>query len=106
MRWRVDVQPNDVGRFALEVRIIRYHVAVEPLRLQSVLCPYPRHHHVRDRQRQTQLARAPMRRPVSRLPLQRPIQDPRLQSRRQLAWPTPGMTTEEPGEPLPPKPFA
>ena len=37
MRRRVDVQPNDVGRFALEVWIIRNHVAVEPLRLQSVL---------------------------------------------------------------------
>jgi len=41
--------------------------------------------HVRDRQRRTQLAGAPMRRPVGRLPLQRPIQDPRLQGWRQLA---------------------
>jgi hypothetical protein len=106
MRRRVHIQPNDVGRFALEVRIIRSHVAIEPLWLQSVFCPYPRHHHVRDRQRQPQFARAPMRRPVGRLVLQRPMQDPRLQSRRQLARPAPGMATEEPRQPLPSKPLA
>jgi hypothetical protein len=71
-----------------------------------VLCPYPRHHHVRDRQRRTQLARSPMHRSVGRLPLQRPIQGPSLQSRRQLARPTSGMATEEPRQPLPPKPLA
>jgi hypothetical protein len=77
-----------------------------PRALHNRLCPDPCHHHVRDRQRRTQLARAPMRRPVGRLPLQRPIQDPRLQGRRQFPRATPGMATEKPRQPFLPKPLA
>src|SRR5262245_50299009 len=104
--WRVHIQPNNDGRFALKVGIVGSHVAIEPLRLQSVLGPDPRHHHVRDRQRRTQLARAPMRRAVDWLTLQRPIQNPRLQPWGQLARALPGMATEQPRQPLLPKPFA
>src|SRR5215831_3856451 len=47
-----------------------------------------------------------MRRPVGRLAFQRPIQNPRLQSRGQLARALPGMAAEQPRQSLPPKPLA
>jgi hypothetical protein len=65
--------------------------------LQSVLCPYPRHHHVR--QRRTQLAQAPMRRPVGRFPLKRPI-------RMRAFGPSPAWQLDSPASRSRPNPFA
>ena len=48
VRRRVQIQPNDVGRLLLKVRIVRGHVALDPMRLESVLAPHTRHHHVAD----------------------------------------------------------
>jgi len=62
MGRRVHIQSNDIGRLALEFGIVRGHLAVAPLRLQSVLCPDPRYHHVRDRQHRTQLGAVPLAR--------------------------------------------
>ena len=59
MRRRVQVQPDDVRRLLLEVRIIGRHVAIEPLRLEPVLGPDPRHHHVTELELRRQPARAP-----------------------------------------------
>jgi hypothetical protein len=35
---RIDVQPNHVSRLGLEVRVVRLHVAFEPMRLQPARC--------------------------------------------------------------------
>ena len=46
MRRRVQIQPNDVGGLLLKIRVVARHVAVEPLRLEAILGPLPRHHHL------------------------------------------------------------
>src|SRR5262249_34408246 len=79
---------------------------VEWLRFECVVWLDRGGHQGGDRQGRTQLARAPMCRSVGRLALERPIQDPRLQPRGQLARALPGMATEQPGQPLLPKPLA
>jgi hypothetical protein len=62
----------------------RSHVALDPLRLEAVLAPYARHHHVADIQMFGKVARRPVRR-VSRC-VTRGLQNPRFQLRRgQLA---------------------
>ena len=53
---RIQIQPDYVGGLRLEIRIIGGHVALKPVRLNSVLRPNTRHHHVRDPERLTQLA--------------------------------------------------
>src|SRR5436190_547643 len=37
--WRIDVQPDHVRRLRLEVRVVRLHVALEPMRLQPGALP-------------------------------------------------------------------
>ena len=83
VRWGLNIQPNHIGGFGLEFRIVRTHIAVEAVRLQPMLGPYPRHHHVGSAQCLTELARAPMGSAVGRLALQSPLQNARLQARRQ-----------------------
>src|SRR5262249_13389952 len=73
-RW-VQIQPNDVRRLGLEVRVVGGHVAVEPLRLQTVLGPDPRYHHVADSKLGPELACAPLSRAVWGFALERPLQD-------------------------------
>src|SRR6266446_4809597 len=60
MRWRVQVQPNNVGGLLLKMRIVRGHVALDAMRLESVLMPHPCHHHVADVQMRSEFARAPV----------------------------------------------
>jgi hypothetical protein len=78
---------------------------VEPMRLQSVLYPYPRHCHVGDRQRRTQLAcsNVSIRRPACALASNPESARP---TSAQLARALPGMATEQPRQPLLPKPLA
>jgi len=64
MCWRVQIQANDVGRLNLEVRIVRGHVAIQPVGLEAVLGPHARHHHVRNPQLRRQAACAPMCRTI------------------------------------------
>ncbi|MGA8058724.1 MAG: hypothetical protein WB999_10805 [Candidatus Binataceae bacterium] len=59
LRW-IDVQPDHVGRFALEVRIVGGHVALEPMGLKPGAPPHPRDHHVIYPQRPCQPAIAPV----------------------------------------------
>jgi hypothetical protein len=62
---------------------------------------------MRDRQHRTQLARAPLRRLVGGLALQRPIQNPRPpRLGSAYAGHARGMATEQPRQPLPSKPLA
>jgi len=63
---RVQVQANDVRGLALEVGIVRRHVAFQPMRLESRPCPHTRDHHVADAEFGAELARAPVRRAVLR----------------------------------------
>jgi hypothetical protein len=51
VRRRVQIKANHVGRLGFEVRIVRGHVALKPMGLQTVFSPDARDHHVRDSQR-------------------------------------------------------
>src|SRR6202045_5019068 len=53
---RIDVEPDHIGGLALEVRIIRGHVALQPMGLKAGAPPDPRDHHMIDPQRPRQLA--------------------------------------------------
>src|SRR5437773_6864835 len=63
---RVQIQPNNVGGLLLKIRIVRGHVALDAMRLESVLTPHPCHHHVADVQMRSEFARAPVRCPTGR----------------------------------------
>ena len=106
MRRRVQIQPNDVGSLLLKIRIVGRHVAVQPLRLEAVLGPHPRHHHVTDLELCSQPARAPLSRPVRRRMLERPFQNASLQRRSQRAGLLPSVSAEQPCQPLFPKSLA
>jgi len=85
---RIDVQPNHVGRLGLEVRIVRLHVALEPMRLQPGALPRFGHEVVMNLEPAAQLPRTPVRAAIRRrLPGQ--LQDTRFhrgrQDRRRLA---------------------
>jgi hypothetical protein len=82
MRRRVQIQPDDVGRVGLKVRIVRRHVALDPMRFESVLAPDSSHHHVADGQVSAEFACAPVRRPIARRTARR-LQDPRFEFRRE-----------------------
>src|SRR6266576_2930213 len=60
MRRRVQIQPNNVGGLLLKIRIVRGHVALDTMRLESMLTPHPCHHHVADVQMRSEFARAPV----------------------------------------------
>ena len=106
MRRRVQIQSNDVGGLLLKVRVISRHVAIEPLRLEAVLGPHPRHHHMTDLELRSQPARAPLSGPVGRGTLARPLQNARLQRRSQRAGLLPSVSAEQPCQPLFPKSLA
>src|SRR6266849_8744748 len=106
MRRRVQIQPNNVGGLLLKIRVVGRHVAVEPLRLEAVLGPHPRHHHMTDLELCSQPARAPLSRPVRWLTLERPFQNARLQRGSQRAGLLPSVPAEQPCQPLFPKSLA
>jgi SAM-dependent methyltransferase len=80
-RW-VEIKTDNIRGLLLEVRIVRGHVALDPMGLQSMLTPHPRHHHMAHAQLLPELARAPLRQPTGRCPARR-LQNPRLKLRRQ-----------------------
>ena len=57
---RIDVESDHIGGLALEVRVIRGHVALQPMRLKPGAPPDSRDHHVIDPQGPRQLAAAPV----------------------------------------------
>ncbi len=99
MLRRMQVQGDDVGRLFLKVRIVRGHVPIEPMRLEAVLAPHARDHHVRHAELIGQLTRAPVR-CSARLALDRPLQDACLELRRERARLLSRVATEKPCEPL------
>ena len=96
---RIQVEPDHVGRFLLELRIVRQHVALEPMRLTAGAAPDARDQHVTDAQHLAQLARAPMRAAVGRL-LPRLRQDARFQRRRPHRRRLAAVLRAQPGQPL------
>lgn len=82
MRRRVEIQPDDVSRFFLELRIVRGHVALDPMWSQAVLAPHAGDHHVTDTEMGSELARAPVRRSI-RGSTPRRFQDASLEPRGQ-----------------------
>jgi hypothetical protein len=95
MLRRIEVEPDHLRGLALEVWIIRGHVAFQPMGLEPSAPPDPRDHHMIDSQRPRQLAAAP----VSRAILGRatgPSQNADFQPRRALAHRPPLMAGKQP----------
>ena len=82
MLGRLQVEPDDVRRLRLEIRIVRDLVMFQAVRLDTRTRPHARHQHVVHGELLRQLASAPMRRTITGLSLQRPRQDLRFQLRR------------------------
>lgn len=76
----MQVKPDHVGSLGLEVGIVGSQVAFEPMRLDAVLGPDPRHRHVRNAAAEFsgELARGPVRGAVGWLARGGPRQHPRL----------------------------
>lgn len=66
MFGRVQIQADDVGRFALEVGIVAGHVTLQPMRLQARLLPDAVHGILADTQLSRQFAATPVRGTVLR----------------------------------------
>ncbi len=98
MRRRVQIQPDDISGLLLEVRIVRGHVALDPMGLQAVFAPHPHHHHVADTQLFSQLACRPVRRGARRVP--GAPQDLRLQLRGKDRCNLADVSAVEPRDPL------
>jgi hypothetical protein len=93
VRRRVQIQADDVGRLLLEVRIVRGHLALDAMGLQTVLAPHARSHHVADIQMSGELACGPMRRATRCVA--RALQNPRFQLRGEYAIHLPDMPAVE-----------
>ena len=64
---RIQVQPNDIGGFGFEVRIVAGHVAFQTMRFQAGFLPGAMHGIFADTQDRSQLAATPVRRAILRL---------------------------------------
>ena len=63
---RIQIQTDHVGGLFFELRIVREHVALEPVRLIPRAAPDASHEHVADAQHLPQLARRPVRAAIGR----------------------------------------
>ena len=103
---RIEVQPDHIGRLCLEVRVVREHVPLEPMRLEPGAAPDPRDQRMTDPEHLGQLPGTPVRTAVGRA-LPRLRENARLEGGRpdgrRLA-PIPGLQTGQTLrlEPLPP----
>jgi hypothetical protein len=68
MLGRVQIQADDVCGLAFEVRIVAGHVALQAMRLQTSLFPDAMHSVLADTRLDSQIAAAPVRRSILRLP--------------------------------------
>jgi len=81
MLRRIEVQPNNVGGFGLELWIVGRHVALQSMGPEPVLGPHPSHGHVRNGTQFTgQLTTRPVSRSIGGLSLTRPGKDLGLHS--------------------------
>jgi hypothetical protein len=101
MRGRVQIQADHIRRLGLEVRVVGDQVAIQPMRLQTVLAPDALNGRERDvAQLGRQLAAAPMRGAIRRFVLDRLVQHSRLQLGHRPLWRTARMQRHQPGQPL------
>jgi len=88
MSRRMQIEPDDVGRFGLEIRIVAGHVMTQAMGLQAVAAPDSGHPHVRGAQLLGQASTAPMGAAIiGATPC--PIQNACLQSSRAFGRDTP-----------------
>ena len=106
---RIEVQPDDVGRFRFKRRIGRPHVAVQPMRLEAGALPCPLHERMATQlQGLGEFAGTPMRRAIGR-GLARPRENSRFEPWRQDGWRVAPISPLETGHARleePPLPFA
>jgi hypothetical protein len=67
MLRRVQIQPDNVCGFSLELRIIADHITLQPMRLQTRLFPDAMHSIFTDAQRRGEFAATPMSGTILRL---------------------------------------
>jgi hypothetical protein len=104
MLRRVQIQPNDVGRFLLEIGIVGQHVAFDAMGLQAGAAPDTGHEHVTDAEHLRQLAGAPVRTPIG-WALSGLGQHARFQRRCSHARGLPAILRPQSGQPLPLEPL-
>ena len=81
MLGRIEVQPNNIGGFGLELGIIGRHIALQSMGPEPVLGPHPSHGHVRYSTQFTgKLTTRPVSRSIGGLSLSRPGKNLGLQS--------------------------
>jgi hypothetical protein len=73
----LEIEPNDIGRFGLEIRVVARHVMAQAVRLEPGSGPHPRHARLTCAERSGQSARAPLRGGVGRFAMQGPVNDAR-----------------------------
>lgn len=95
---RPQIQADNVGRFAFELRIVAGQVTLQAMGFEASFFPEPMHSVLADSQRGRQFAATPMRGTVAGL-LAGGRQNPSPQSRRQNRGLLPGMIGVEPVEP-------
>ena len=96
---RIQIEPDDIGRFRFKVRIGRSHVPLDPVRLDACSRPYASNEHVIHSEMLGQTSRAPVGRAISGLP-SGGSKDLRLHLRDQHGRLSSLMTAEQPGQPF------
>jgi hypothetical protein len=75
----LEIEPDDIGRFALESRVVARHVTTQTVRLEPGSGPHPRHSRLTCAEGFGQLPRAPLRGCVGGFAMQGPVNDARCE---------------------------
>jgi hypothetical protein len=98
MLGRIYVEPDDVGRLSLEIRVVRHHVMFESMGLKAGPLPNSGNHHVTDTKVFRELPGSPMSRAVWWLSTS-PLQNPSLRFRGPFLGLLTWMARVQPGQP-------
>ena len=74
----LEVETDDIGRFAFKVRVVAGFVCAQALRLESSLRPHACHAHMSRAKLMGKFPSTPLSRAIGRFPVQRPVNDPRF----------------------------
>lgn len=99
----IQIQPDNIGRLRLEVRVVGSHRALQAVGLDPMLRPHTGHPHMADPGLRGELAGAPVGRPIGRRPA-RGLQDVGFCPRGVPPGNLPAMATVQAGQPLIGKP--